>query len=85
MAGTTVRLGLLGLVMNLGAWLASPALGSQALLDGEQLQRINAATYEVVVKKIDEGGVEYEKPLPMDLLPYHIRNCLLYTSDAADE
>lgn len=36
---------------------------------------VRAATFEVVVPKIDEGDtVQYERPLPWDLLPYTVRN-----------
>ncbi len=35
---------------------------------------VRAATFEVVVPKIDEGEtVQYERPLPWDLLPYTLR------------
>jgi len=37
-------------------------------------QRVLPAIYEVVVPKPDESGVVYERPLPVDRLPYRIRN-----------
>jgi serine protease Do len=38
-------------------------------------REVRAATFEVVIPKIDEGKtVEYERPLPWDLLPFTIRN-----------
>lgn len=40
----------------------------------EALNRIYAATYEVVVKKLGDGEVTYDQPLPLDNLPFHIRN-----------
>lgn len=71
-----IRSGLGILVVGFGMWLAASglALANQELLSSEQIETIKQATYEVVVKKIGEGSVEYEKPLPMELLPYHIRN-----------
>jgi len=36
-----------------------------------ELQRqVRAATFEVVIKKPAEGSISYEKPLPLELLPY---------------
>ena len=45
-----------------------------AELDGGVQQRVRAATFEVVQLKPGEGSVVYEKPLPMELLPYQERN-----------
>ena len=42
-------------------------------LDRNALERINAATFEVVVPKPTKDSLSYEKPLPMDLIPYAIR------------
>lgn len=43
-------------------------------LPKEKLKTVYAATFEVVVKKIGEGQLKFEKPLPVDRVPYHIRN-----------
>jgi serine protease Do len=56
--------GLLAITRDVGA----------AELDGGAQQRIRAATFEVVQLKPGEGSVVYEKPLPMELLPYQERN-----------
>jgi serine protease Do len=39
-------------------------------LDPSIQQQIFAATFEVVQLKPPEGGVTYERVLPMDLIPY---------------
>jgi serine protease Do len=38
------------------------------------VKRVRGATFEVVLRKADEGAVTYEKPLPLELLPFAIRN-----------
>jgi len=43
-------------------WAANPA--------PEVLKSIQASTFEVVLKKPDQDPVTYEKPLPLELLPY---------------
>jgi hypothetical protein len=48
--------------------------GHAAELDSSTQQRVRAATFEVVQAKPDEGSLEYERPLPLDLLPYQERN-----------
>ena len=56
---------LLGLILNASA-------GAAALEAGVQ-QRIRAATFEVVQKKPDDGAVTYDRPLPLELIPYQQR------------
>jgi serine protease Do len=46
--------------------------GAGALEAGVQ-QRIRAATFEVVQKKPDDGAVTYDRPLPLELIPYQQR------------
>jgi serine protease Do len=41
-----------------------------ATLTPELQQAIRASTFEVVMKKPDKDSVSYEKPLPLELLPY---------------
>ncbi|WP_243649274.1 S1 family peptidase [Luteibacter rhizovicinus] len=43
-------------------------------LDPAVLPKVQAATFEVVLPKADESTVTYEKPLPLDLLPFQFRN-----------
>lgn len=56
------------LLISHGCLWASPAL------DKQQLNNIYAATYEVIVKKLEHDPLHYKKPLPMSLIPYKVRN-----------
>ena len=62
-------------IIGLGALLL--ALGTPPSADAAvspDLQRaIRASTFEVVLKKPDKDAVTYEKPLPLELLPYQER------------
>jgi hypothetical protein len=50
------------------------AVGARAeMLDAAIQQKIRAATFEVVIPKPVDDPIVYEKPLPMDLLPYQFR------------
>jgi serine protease Do len=62
-------------------WSIAGALGfawactaSAATLDASLLPRVRAATFEVVAAKADESKVVYEKPLPLDQIPFQQRN-----------
>lgn len=61
------------------AWAQAQA----ATLDKDTIKRINAATFEVVVPKPGDDGIRYEKPLPMDLLPFTVRNDKYYSIGTA--
>jgi serine protease Do len=50
--------------------LAWTAPGAAAPLTPEMQKQAEAATFEVVLKKPDKEAITYEKPLPMELLPY---------------
>ena len=54
-----------------------------AALTPEQLQQVRAATFEVVVAKNEPTAVKYEKPLPMELVPYQVRNDLYWSIGTA--
>jgi len=59
--------------------LPSTFLGGSAIaaeLDAGLQQRIRAATFEVVQLKPPDGDVTYERPLPMELMPYQQRTDL---------
>ena len=59
------------LALLLGLTLGASA-GAAALQAGVQ-QRVRAATFEVVQKKPDDGAVTYDRPLPLELIPYQQR------------
>jgi len=56
--------------------LASPAIGSGAEADPSKDLRVKvqAACFEVVVKKPEKDSLTYEKELPWDLIDFNIRN-----------
>ncbi|MCW8807441.1 MAG: trypsin-like peptidase domain-containing protein [Rhodanobacter sp.] len=62
------RLALLALIVLCGA------TAHAASLDPAVLPKIQAATFEVVAAKPVSDPLAYEKPLPLDLLPYQERN-----------
>jgi serine protease Do len=62
-------LALLGLTGNL--LVRAPALAAN--LDASAQQQILAATFEVVQLKPPEETISYERPLPMELIPYQQR------------
>ncbi|MEO8780258.1 MAG: trypsin-like peptidase domain-containing protein [Rhodanobacter sp.] len=57
----------------LGTSVAGIAAAHAATLDPAVLPRIEAATFEVVQAKPTVDPLTYEKPLPLDLLPYQER------------
>jgi serine protease Do len=67
------------------AWLAlalAPAAGA-ATLDPAVLPRVQGATFEVVIPKPVNDPLTYERPLPMDQLPFQQRNDKYYSVGTA--
>ena len=54
-------------------WSLLPSTTVAAELDGRVQGQIRAATFEVVQLKPPDGDVTYERPLPMELIPYQQR------------
>ena len=52
-------------------------------LDSHVMDAISGAVYEVVEPKPTNDSLQYEKPLPMDLLPYSIRTDKYYSIGTA--
>ena len=50
------------------------AVNAYAVVTPEMQQAIRSATFEVVLKKPEHDPLTYEKPLPLDLLPFVERN-----------
>ncbi len=65
----TIRVIAVGLI---AAGLAAPS-ASAAALGAAQEKKARAATFEVVVPKRPEGALRYERPPPMELIPFAIR------------
>jgi S1-C subfamily serine protease len=74
----------LAAVLLLGciAWMAAGAARADATLDASLLPGIQSATFEVVAAK-PRDTLSYEKPLPMDLLPYQERTDKYYSVGTA--
>lgn len=53
--------------------LAGSAAAAAGPLGQGQVENVYAATVEVVVRKLEQDSLSYEKELPTHLLPYHIR------------
>ena len=62
----------------LTALLALAASGAahagSASLTGELQKQVRGATFEVVLRKPEKDNVTYEKPLPLELMPFQERN-----------
>jgi serine protease Do len=58
----------------LGALLGVASSNAHAAMTPELQQSIRASTFEVVMKKPEKDPLSYEKPLPLDLIPYIERN-----------
>ncbi len=63
-----------GLVIFLIFTLPLHAREAEGFLSKDQLERIQSAVYEVVIKKPVNDSFTYEKELPMHLLPFAVRN-----------
>jgi len=74
---------MLKFLLLMAALLAGVATVSAASLDKPVIERIQAATYEVVVPKLGDGDIKYEKKLPMHLIPYAIRSDNYYSIGTA--
>jgi serine protease Do len=64
------------------AWLATGVAQADTTLDPSLLPAIQSATFEVVAAK-PRDTLTYEKPLPMDLLPYQERTDKYYSVGTA--
>lgn len=54
--------------------LGAAATAGAGQLTPEQQKQVRAATFEVVIKKPEKETVTYEKPLPLELVPFVQRN-----------
>jgi serine protease Do len=72
-----------GLAFAIVLILAFAAAVHAATLDPAVLPKVEAATFEVVQAKPDPDPLTYEKPLPLDLLPYQERTDKYYSIGTA--
>ncbi len=64
-----------GIALVAGLARVLTAEGAAAATVSPELQkRVRAATYEVVLKRPEKDSLTYEKPLPLELLPFTERN-----------
>src|SRR5690606_22200208 len=70
--GAAARLARAAVLLAACLFTALPALA--AALDAEHLPAIQAATFEVVAAKPVDDPLDYEKPLPLDQIPFQQRN-----------
>ena len=55
-------------------WAALTGPSAAAAPTAELQKQVRAATFEVVLKKPEKDSVTYEKPLPLELIPFVERN-----------
>src|SRR5690606_40716873 len=79
--GAAARRARAAVLLAAGLFTALPA--SAAALDSEHLPAIQAATVEVVAAKPVEDPLEYEKPLPLDQIPFQQRNAKYHSIGTA--
>ncbi len=70
-----------GLFALLQVFGASPALAAE--ISKSTIEAVSRATYEVVVLKPTEDHLSYERPLPLDLIPFSVRNDPYYSVGTA--
>src|ERR1700720_1720201 len=68
------RMGGLWRYLGLCALLLGLAVAQGATLAPESQKAVRGATFEVVLRKLDTELLTYEKPLPLELIPYAIRS-----------
>jgi len=79
--GVIRQLGRIGMLVLVSAWGATTVRA--ASLDAALLPTIQAATFEVVQAKPANDPLSYEKPLPLELLPYQERTDKYYSIGTA--
>lgn len=70
-------------VSLLAARAVSADEARRPILDEKTMSLIQSAVYEVVVPKPTKDSLTYEKPLPLDLIPYSIRTDKYYSIGTA--
>lgn len=83
-----VRWIVLWLIALLSGWGFMPVAGAEPdpsanTLNRKVLDLIQESTFEVVVRKPTQDSLSYEKPLPLDLLPYAVRTDKYYSVGTA--
>lgn len=54
-------------------FFVTTSLFSQAVLENEVVQKVMSSVFEIVIDKVEDTSITYEKELPFDRLPYAVR------------
>ncbi len=79
----TMGILVIGFFLCVGCAGLPGAASKDASLSPRVMDTISEAVYEVVVLKPTKDSLQYEKPLPMDLLPYSMRTDKYYSIGTA--
>lgn len=78
-----IIIGVSAVVILLSGIVFAETPAKQPVLDEKTMELIQAAVYEVIVPKPAKDSLTYEKPLPLDLIPYAIRTDKYYSIGTA--
>lgn len=56
------------------AFFTSAISFAQTTINNDVLQKLRSSVFEVVIDKIEDTNITYEKPLPLDRIPFKLRN-----------
>ncbi|HVP77255.1 MAG TPA: serine protease [Thermodesulfobacteriota bacterium] len=79
----TAAMLVIGFFLCTGCTGLSETSSKEASLSSREMDTISEAVYEVVVLKPTKDSLQYEKPLPIDLLPYSVRTDKYYSIGTA--
>ena len=79
----TASMLVIGFFLCTGCTGLSGTSSKDASLSSQVMDTISEAVYEVVVLKPTKDSLQYEKPLPVDLLPYSVRTDKYYSIGTA--
>ncbi|MGE5172846.1 MAG: S1 family peptidase [Betaproteobacteria bacterium] len=82
-AGRMYLVAVIIVVSFMGCARVPGAVPIDVSLSPQALETVNNAVLEVVVQKPAKDSMQYEKPLPMDLIPYAVRNDKYYSIGTA--
>ncbi len=71
------------LIIIIAFILTSGVFAQDGKIDARIRDLIREATFEIIIKKPEKDSLSYERPLPLDLLPYSIRTDKYYSIGTA--
>src|SRR2546429_5458797 len=72
-----------GLILTLGIGAVAAGACFAATITPELQKHVRRGTFEVVIKKPEKDALTYEKPMPIDLVPFVERDDAYWTVDTA--